>query len=91
MVYWGRVKNGKVVLEKGSKLSEGAIVRVVPVDIAKESEGLRKGFRLSALAIPMGVKDLASEADHYLYGTPKSSSRTARPRPAKRASKGRKS
>lgn len=76
MVYWGRVKNGKIVLEKGSKLSEGAVVRVVPVDGGRGGESRRKSFRLSDLAIPMGVADLASEADHHLYGTPKRSTRT---------------
>jgi hypothetical protein len=67
MVYWGRVKNGKIVLDKQSRLPEGARVRVTP-----ESDGSDDpAYRLWELAVDGGPRDASVQHDHYIYSTPK--------------------
>ena len=71
----GTVRNGKIELEGGEKLPDGTKVRIEPIRTPRRS-GAKAGsspLRLSDLAVPMGVSDLAAEHDHYLYGTPKRS------------------
>lgn len=71
MVYWGRVKGGKVILDKKAKLPEGLRVRVLPESAAADDPA----YRLWELAVDGGPKDLATEHDHYIYGAPKKSNR----------------
>lgn len=78
MTFKGTVRNGKVELEAGAELPDGTEVRVQPVSTGgskarrpKPAAASDAAFRLSELAVPMGVADLAAEHDHYLYGTPK--------------------
>ena len=73
MSYRGEVKGGVVVLE-GVALPEGTVVRVEPVHERarrKKKKGLDPIFTMSDLAVETGIKDLATNADHYLYGHPK--------------------
>lgn len=78
MIYFGRVKDGKVVPEPGVHLVEGAIVRIEPVEAP--TNGAPQGadsaddavYRLGELAVDDGgPPDVAAQHDHYIYGTPK--------------------
>ncbi|HLX09585.1 MAG TPA: hypothetical protein VKY89_17155 [Thermoanaerobaculia bacterium] len=75
MVYHGRVKDGAVVLDPGVALPEGVAVRV-ELELAGESHTASGEDPLSSmadLAVETGITDLATNADHYLYGHPKAS------------------
>lgn len=68
MVYHGIIlKDGRLELEGGVRLPEGTTVTVAPVmqDDKKTLLGILD------LAGPSGIPDLASQHDHYIYGTPK--------------------
>jgi len=72
MSYKGTVKNGVVVLEPEAKLPEGTSVRVErDPKPAVRDEDLDPAWRIGELAKPTGIRDLAVNADHYLYGHPK--------------------
>jgi len=72
MTYRGVVKKGVVVLEDASGLSEGTVVRVEPLPLPPmEHDGAESVFRLADRAKPTGIRDLAINHDHYLYGHPK--------------------
>ncbi len=79
MSYKGTVKNGVVVLEPGVKLADGTVVRVEPdqkpgaVEQARPvpRDQLDPVWRMGELAVPTGIPDLSTNADHYLYGHPK--------------------
>lgn len=68
------MKGEVVVLEKGISLPEGAAVRIELEanggcrDSVSRKEDL---FDMGALAVETGITDLATNADHYLYGHPK--------------------
>jgi len=66
MTYRGTVKQGKIELEEGANLPEGTEVRVEPV-----SSDSDPAYRLWEEAVSTGIKDLASQHDHYAWGTPK--------------------
>jgi hypothetical protein len=73
MTYRGRVKDGTIVLDSGSRLPEGSIVRI---ELESGEPWTRKAaadplFRITALAAETGISDLATNIDHYLYGHPK--------------------
>lgn len=76
MVYFGKVKNGRIELDPAAKLPEGTTVRVEPVENgAPKPNGVPPtedlGYRLAELAMDFGADDVAREHDHYIYGTPK--------------------
>ena len=73
MTFEGTVQGGVIVLEAGVQLSEGTRVRVEPITIEDFTKGVQKGdiFRMGELAVDTGIPDLATNADHYLYGHPK--------------------
>lgn len=79
MSYKGIVKNGVVVLEPSAKLMDGTIVRIELEETPARSESHRTipreqldaVWRMGELAVPTGIRDLATNADHYLYGHPK--------------------
>jgi hypothetical protein len=72
MSYKGTVKNGVVVLEPGAKLAEGTCVSVEPDPKGEAGvQDLDPAWRIGELAKPTGIPDLATNADHYLYGHPK--------------------
>ncbi len=70
MVYFGKVKDGKIIPEPGVPLVEGARVRIEPVD--ESGAVIDPVYRLGDLAVDDGgPADVAAEHDHYIYGTPK--------------------
>lgn len=72
MVYNGKVHNGVVVLDNGSKLAEGTVVRVEPVEESDEGRHSSDSlFTWGRRAVRTGQPDLATNLDHYLYGHPK--------------------
>jgi len=72
MTYRGQVKNGVVVLEDATGLSEGMVVRVEPLlQSPRKPDGNDSIFRLADRAKSTGIRDLAINHDHYLYGHPK--------------------
>lgn len=71
----GTVQNCVVVLEANAQLPNGTHVTVLPdavptSGVHAEDDAL---FRMSELSVETGVRDLATNADHYLYGHPKAS------------------
>lgn len=66
MVYFGKIKGGKIELESPAQLPEGMRVRIEPV----EDDPI---FHIGEDAAddPGLPTDLSSEHDHYTYGTPK--------------------
>ena len=73
MTYKGRVKNGVVVLDRRTRLPEGAEVKVSveqPQDGRDPLSRLLLKYAGKAKGLP---RDLARNHDHYLYGTPKCS------------------
>ena len=73
MTYQGRVKSGAIVLEKDTKLPEGALVQVelLPGEGCTPESVDDPLFEMTSLAVDTGIPDLASNIDHYLYGHPK--------------------
>lgn len=72
MVYRGKVKDGIIVLEPGAELPDGAEVRIEVELVGMPSEGQDDPLlRMSDLAVETGIRDLATNIDHYLYGHPK--------------------
>lgn len=71
MTYRGKVLGGVIVPEEGARLPEGSEVRI-EIDVrAEASVGSDPLFSMADLAVETGVPDLATNADHYLYGHPK--------------------
>jgi hypothetical protein len=69
MVWFGKIKNGKIQLDPGAQLPEGVTVRIEPVTRPGDSDPV---YRLGDGAVDDDLPpDLASQHDHYLYGTPK--------------------
>lgn len=75
MSYRGEIKDGAVILENGIKLPDGTSVTVEPVIArAPATDRTDQNDELSGiadLAVETGIKDLARNADHYLYGHPR--------------------
>lgn len=69
--YQGKFTQGVVILENGVQLPEGTTVKVEPIDVAVSEPGEDALYRLSDLAAPTGIPDLARNIDHYLYSHPK--------------------
>jgi len=73
MVYFGHIKDGKVVPDPGVRLPEGTRVRIEPVEAVPAADD--PAYRLYELATDDSLPpDLAHEHDHYIYGTPKKGS-----------------
>jgi len=71
MTYRGKVKDNVVVLEPGIRLPEGAEVRIELFEDPSFQDGPDPLLRMGELAVETGVRDLATNIDHYLYGHPK--------------------
>ncbi len=75
MVYLGKVKNGVVVLENGTRLPDGTDVRVEPFSrderAAAEGPTLAEQFADIIGTVPELPADMAAQHDHYLHGAPK--------------------
>jgi hypothetical protein len=67
----GTVKNGVVVLPPGTKLPEGAQVRVEPVGPAGPDDSFSKTVEQLAKPRHHLPKDYALNHGHYLRGEPK--------------------
>jgi len=66
MTVMGTVRNGRIELEPGAALPEGVRVRIEPITQAPDPlEGIAED------AVDTGICDLATQHDHYIYGTPK--------------------
>ena len=68
MIYNGHVENGRIVLDEQVTLPEGVQVRI---DVLEKSDRPFEWLKELAADIPDAPDDLASQHDHYLYGTPK--------------------
>jgi hypothetical protein len=66
MIYVGTVRNGKVELPEDLDLPEGTQVRVEPIANTDDP-----AIGLADEAVQTGIRDLASQHDHYIYGSPK--------------------
>ncbi len=71
MTYKGTVKGGVVVLEQGSTLSDGTVVRVEPISPAEGVQELRKALLEIAGTVEGLPHDLADNHDHSIHGTPR--------------------
>jgi hypothetical protein len=73
MTYQGKVKGGAIVLERDTKLPEGALVQVelLPGEGFPPEPTDDPLFEMTSLAVDTGIPDLATNIDHYLYGHPK--------------------
>src|SRR5438046_2111946 len=79
MVYKGRIKNGVVVIEGGSRPPEGAEVNISVVADDQSLPGGNNVDRSSLRRLLLSVagkaqglpSDAAKNIDHYLYGLPK--------------------
>ncbi len=73
MTFEGTVQGGVVVLEPGAQLAEGTLVGVEPIPVKKPAVVCSDDdlARMGELAVETGIPDLATNADHYLYGHPK--------------------
>lgn len=76
MVYFGRVRDGRLELESSDGLREGDRVRVVPLQDDAASSEVDPVYRLGEDAVETGTPDLSIEHDHYAYGAPKRSTLT---------------
>ena len=69
MVYFGKIKGGRIELDTPTELPEGARVRIEPV-----ADDPIYHLGDDAVDDPSLPTDLAAEHDHYIYGTPKRNS-----------------
>jgi hypothetical protein len=67
----GRVVNGLVVLPPGTKLPEGAEVRVETIKLTSEDDPLVAAVEKLAKPRPHLPSDYALNHGHYLRGEPK--------------------
>jgi hypothetical protein len=77
MVYQGTIQNGVIVLAGNIRLPEGAPVRVELVNSKHEKSVADENddalLNMTKFAVDMGIPDLSTNIDHYLYGHPKAS------------------
>jgi hypothetical protein len=82
MTLRGTIENGRLVLDDGEGLPNGTRVDVRVRSGGSKAAGRSKGVdplaKLASRAVTTGVSDLASEHDHYAYGTPKRASKPRR-------------
>ena len=73
MIYRGTVKGNVVMLEPGTELPDGTPVHVETKEPGSNDStvGECDPFRMGEQAVETGIPDLATNADHYLYGHPK--------------------
>lgn len=73
MTYRGKVKDGAIVLDPAAELPEGALVRIElePKEGPQSETPSDSLWEMTSLAAETGIRDLAANIDHYLYGHPK--------------------
>jgi hypothetical protein len=70
----GTIRNGVALpLEPVKESDEGRVVMITFIDEepVKENGGLSLKDLIDEFQVDTGIEDLASQHDHYLYGTPK--------------------
>ena len=67
----GKVKNGVIVLPPGTKLPEGATVKIETFELAAQDDPLAAVVEKLARPRPHLPKDYALNHGHYLRGEPK--------------------
>lgn len=67
----GKVKNGVVVLPPGTKLPEGADVKVETLELAPQDDPFLAAVRKTAKSRPHWPKDYALNHGHYVSGEPR--------------------
>jgi len=67
----GKIVNGSVVLPPGTKLPEGAAVRIETLELTSVDDPLLATIEKLAKARPHLPKDYALNHGHYLRGEPK--------------------
>ena len=69
----GKVKNGRVVLPPGTRLPEGADVKIETLDLAPQGDPFLVAALKAAKPRPHWPKDYALNHGHYISGEPKKS------------------
>jgi hypothetical protein len=64
----GKVKNGVVVLPPGTRLPEGADVKIETLDLAPEDDPFLAAVLKTAKSRPHWPKDYALNPGHYVSG-----------------------
>ena len=67
----GKVRNGAIVLPEGTKLPEGAEVRVETLEPGPQEDPFLAAVRATARPRPHWPKDYALNHGHYASGEPK--------------------
>lgn len=70
----GKIRNGVVLpLEPVKDSDEGRVVMITFIDdeLSNENGGVSLKKLIDDFQVDTGIEDLASQHDHYLYGTPK--------------------
>jgi len=67
----GKVKNGVIVLPPGTKLPEGAAVKIETLELTSEDDPLVATVEKLARPRPHLPKDYALNHGHYVRGEPK--------------------
>jgi len=67
----GKVKNGVIVLPRGTKLPEGAHIKVETLDLLPESDPRIAGLLKLAKSRPHWPKDFALNHAHYFKAIPR--------------------
>lgn len=82
MMLRGTIENGRLVLDDGEGLPNGTRVdvRVRSGKSKRRSDAKSPDplARLASRAVNTGIRDLASEHDHYAHGTPKRATKARR-------------
>ncbi|MFN0012841.1 MAG: hypothetical protein ACKVS8_14500 [Phycisphaerales bacterium] len=80
MTFRGFIQGDHVVLSQNHGLPDGTVVDVLPPvpkrrasksPSAKKAKVIDPALRLDQFAFNTGIRDLANQHDHYIYGTPK--------------------
>jgi hypothetical protein len=69
----GKIKNGAVVLPPGTKLPEGADVKIETLELAPENDPFVAAVLKVAKPRPHWPKDFVLNHGHYVSGEPKKS------------------
>lgn len=72
-IYVGTVRNGVVILPPEAKLSEGARVQVVPLEMSPADDPLLQAVAKTAKHRPHWPEDYALNHGYYVSGEPKKS------------------
>jgi hypothetical protein len=70
MEYQGHVAGGVIVLDNGTDLPEGTVVRVEPI-LTERPATVAERFK-NVIGRATGLpEDMAAQHDHYIHGAPK--------------------